>query len=230
MNRKDTYNAIAKIAAYPGSDYKECVNECMDIFRSHYPDSAREFERFASFVNSKSVHEIEEVYSITFHIQAICYLDLGYVLFGEDYHRGDFLVHMKREQEKVGNDCGAELADNLANVFTLMAKMPDDEFLNELAVRVVQPAMRKMLDEFDQARMDLKKKVIKKKQKAVILENVEGGNIYRNALKAILLVVEKDFAGIEYNDDVIEPNLGSSFLNDCGTCSTSQEPTKTQVK
>jgi hypothetical protein len=45
---------------------------------------------------------------------------LGYVLFAEDYKRGDFLVKVKNEQRKVNNDCGEELADNLPNILTLM--------------------------------------------------------------------------------------------------------------
>jgi nitrate reductase assembly molybdenum cofactor insertion protein NarJ len=53
--------------------------------------------------------EYEELYTKTFDVQPICYLDLGYVIFGEDYKRGAFLLHMQEEQQKVNNDCGTDL-------------------------------------------------------------------------------------------------------------------------
>ena len=65
----------------------------------------------------------QEYYISTFDVQAICFLDIGYVLFGEDYKRGIFLVNIKKEQIKAGNDCGSELPDHLPNILTLLPKM-----------------------------------------------------------------------------------------------------------
>ena len=224
--RRKQYSTLAALFRYPAEGYKENVESCMKMLKSAYPAAAMNFERFYKFIETKSLHEIEEIFGITFHIQAICFLDLGYVLFGEDYKRGEFLVNMKREQEKANNECGEELYDNLPNVLQLMAIHPDQEFVNEMGTKVMLPALQKMLEEFKAGRMELRTKVMRKKQKAIILEGIAEGNIYQNALLALLNVLEKDFDTIEYTLQKIQPSLGN-FLPNCGTCSEDHQPLKT---
>lgn len=214
---KNQYIALAELFKYPKDGYQEKVVECRDMLQANYPKAAKSFERFYDFINGKTLFEVEEIFGITFHIQAICFLDLGYVLFGEDYKRGEFLVNMKREQAKINHDCGEELPDNLPHVLYLMTVSEDTELVNELGARILIPAVEKMLQEFNSGKMELRKKVMRKKQKVIILEDIEDGNIYQNALQALLFVLKKDFEGIEYNDDKQEPSL-SNFLPTCGTC------------
>ena len=141
--------------------------------------------------------EREEIYTKSFDVQPICYLDLGYVIFGEDYKRGAFLLHMQSEQKRINNDCGFDLSDNICNVFTLMAKSDDEDFVNELTVEIIIPTVKKMIAEFQSARVDLKLKVLKKLHKAIIQEELNQGNVYKNCFEAILIVLETDF------DDVV---------------------------
>ena len=68
-----------------------------------------------------------ELYLRTFDVQAITTLDIGYVLFGEDYKRGALLAGLSAEHKKVSNDCGIELADHLPNVLRLLPKMEAGE-------------------------------------------------------------------------------------------------------
>lgn len=224
------YIALAQLFEYPKEGYKENAISCMKLLKANYPSAAESLQRFVDFIENKSVEEIEEIYSITFHIQAICYLDLGYVLFGEDYTRGEFLVNMKREQAKIGHDCGTELADNLPNVLKLMTISKDKEFIDELTVRMLMPALRKMLTEFQASRIELRNKIIRKQQKVIILEDIEEGNIYQNALQALLKVLEVNFAGIDYADEKIEPSL-SNLIPNCGSsCSTDTLQTTKTLK
>lgn len=226
MKVRNQYNLLANLFRYPSEGYVEHANQCAALLEQDYPGAFKELKPFIEFVNSHELYEIEEVFGKTFHIQAICYLDLGYVLFAEDYKRGDFLVQMKSEQRKANNDCGTELADNLPNVLTLMAILEDEDFLQEFAERVIKTSLDKMLKEFDQARIALKDKVRKKKQKVILLEDMENKNIYQFALQAIYKVVNADFKEVKYNDPVIVPTLAVDALN-CNTgCSTSQEPVK----
>ena len=223
---RNQYNVLAELFRYPSEGYVARVNTCADYLKVYYPEAFAELKPFLEFVNEHTLHEIEEVFGKTFHIQAICYLDLGYVLFAEDYKRGEFLVQMKNEQRKANNDCGEELADNLPNVMSLMAIMKDEEFLEEFAVRVIKPALDKMLTEFDEARIALKDKVRKKKQKVILLEDMQNKNIYQYALQSIYSVVNADFKNVNYNDPVIIPTLGGDVLS-CNTgCSTVQQPVK----
>jgi len=219
---REQYKVLSELFMYPKEGYKENVRDCMSYLEINYPDAASSFKRFSDFIESKTLFEIEEIFGITFHIQAICYLDIGYVLFGEDYSRGEFLLNMKKEQEKIKHDCGEELADNLPHVLQLMAISEDEEFVQELTARAVVPAVEKMQAEFKESRLVLKQKAIKKKQKAVIMEGVIDGNIYQNAILALLKVLKKDVEGISYN----EPEQAMAAANvkgfedaACGTCS-----------
>jgi nitrate reductase assembly molybdenum cofactor insertion protein NarJ len=191
----------------------------MSFLKTEYPDAANEMQRFVDYINAESLENIEEIFGKTFHIQAICYLDIGYVLFGEDYKRGEFLVHMKHEQHKANNECGEELPDNLANVLALMTKIEDEEFLDELSVKVLMPALKNMLKEFDLARMELRNKILKKKHRVLIQQDIQYGNIYFNALKALLLVLEEDFQHVQYEVAEVAPAFGANFLSNCGACS-----------
>ena len=214
---KSQYEILSELFKYPTFGYHDKVNACMLMLQEKYPEAAKTFLRFSDYINSKTLYEVEEVFGFTFHIQAICFLDIGYVLFGEDYNRGEFLVNMKREQAKINHSCGEELADNLPHVLHLLAKSDDIELVQELAVRAVTPAVEKMLEEFQQSRLDLKMKVIKKKQKAIIMEDIVDGNIYQNAIQALLFVLQSDFEGVAYGEKIAAPSL-SNFLPKCGIC------------
>ena len=228
MKNRDQYNKLANLFRYPDESYKQNVAECAKMLKENYHEAYAEILPFLQFVETKDLYEIEEVFGKTFHIQAICFLDLGYVLFAEDYKRGEFLVKMKDEQRRANNECGDELADNLPNVLTLMAIMKDEEFLEEFAVRIVEPALSKMLAEFDTARMELKDKVRKKKQKVILMEDMQNKNIFQYAIQSLLYVVKEDFKSIVYNDPEIVPTLGGNFLKSCSTgCSTTPQPVKT---
>lgn len=219
------YRLLSALFQYPVTGYQNRVQRCMQHLQKYYPEAADEMNRFVDYTTSESIDKVEELFNKTFHIQAICFLDIGYVLFGEDYKRGEFLVHMKQEQAKVGHDCGEELPDNLANVLTLLTKTEDEEFLNELAVRVLLPALNKMLEEFDAARLEMKDRILKKKHKVLIQEDIQNRNIYNHALKALVLVLEKDFAGINYEPTQVRPEIGGvNFLANCDSCATPEKP------
>lgn len=210
------YNILANIFRYPQNGYIEAVNECAEMLRISYPEAFEIYKEFLAKVNEKTLFEVEDLFSQTFHIQAVCYLDIGYVLFAEDFKRGDFLVEMKREQRDANNECGEELADNLPNVLSLLPLLTDDNLIEEMGVRVMIPALNKMLKEFDASRMALKTKLRKKKQKVILQENIKHQNLYRYAIEATLKVFEKDFKGIENNDEATVPTLSGAFLPNCG--------------
>ncbi len=194
--------------------------------------SPQEFTRFSDYMARSTNEQIEEIFGKTFHIQAICFLDLGYVIFGEDYKRGEFLVKMKKEQRDNNNDCGIELADNIPNVLNLLTIHKDESFINELMVMIMIPAMEKMLTEFDASKLKMREKVMNKKTKVIIMRDIKDGNIYKNALSALLLVFKEDFKEVEYKNEVeIIPAYAKSFVHsDCGDgCSTSI-PTPDQIK
>ena len=230
MKDKNQYNLLANLFRYPQVGYKEQMLECGEMLQNYYPVAYQEFLPFLNVMNEKSIVDIEELFGKTFHIQAICYLDLGYVLYAEDYKRGDFLVQMKNEQRMANNDCGVELADNLPNALTLLPLLKDETFLEELVVRMYIPALESMVKEFEQSRIDLKTKVRKKKQKVLILEDMPNKNAFQSAIQATINVLQTDFNVIKYKDQEAKADPLSSFLPNCvSSCATTttEEPAKT---
>lgn len=91
---------------------------------------------------------------------------------------------------------------------------PDPSFVNELAAKILVPAVKKMMQEFTSARVELKMKVIKRLHNALIAEEMNQGNVYNDALAAMLNVLEKEYAEAiaQYNPQ--EVNLvNESFFN-----------------
>jgi len=232
MKNLEHYKLLAEIFKYPTAQTASKIAEIKVLMDTKYPNAGEEFTRFSDYMARSNDQQIEEIFGKTFHIQAICFLDLGYVIFAEDYKRGEFLVKMKKEQRDYNNDCGIELADNLPNVLNLLTMHKDENFINELMVMIMIPALEKMLSEFDDRKTQIREKVINKKQKVIIMKDIKDGNIYKNALSALLMVFKEDFKEIEYKNEVeIIPAYAKSFVHsDCGDgCSTSI-PTPEQIK
>lgn len=232
MKNLEHYTLLAELFRYPNKDIKTTVTKIQQFLDSNYQEAGAEFKRFSEFIDQTTFPEIEEIFQKTFHIQAICFLDIGYVIFAEDYKRGEFLVNMKAEQEKYNNDCEGELADNLPYVLRLMPIHKDEAFINELVVMALIPALEKMLSEFDAAKTQIREKVMNKKQKVVIMEGIKDGNIYKNTLSSLIMVLKKDFEGIKFEQEVeFIPAYAKAFLHsDCGDGCTTTVPTPDEIK
>ena len=225
MKKFEHYNFFANIFRYPSEDYPAHAMACLAMLQKYYPEAATEIKPFTDYVITRTVDEREELYTKTFDVQPICYLDLGYVIFGEDYKRGAFLLHMQEEQLAIGNDCGSDLSDNISNILTLFVKTKDEALVNELAVKIMIPGVEKMIAEFNQARVELKMKVLKKLHKAIIQEEMNSGNVYRNAFAALLLVLKKDFSNVNFKpilDPIVDVQHHQSFFSKNSVNSTMQ--------
>ncbi len=192
------YLKLADVFRYPSADYLQRLDRCRASLAKVHSEAAVELEKFAAHVREITHQQRQELFIKTFEVQALCYLDLGFVIFGEDYKRGMFLVHMKREHERVGNDYGTELPDHLANVLVLIEKTEDDDFRNDLVAGIAIPAIRKMLQGFDGSRIKDRMERLKKRHDAIVQESLNYGNVYQHALRALLLMLERDFADAEF--------------------------------
>jgi nitrate reductase assembly molybdenum cofactor insertion protein NarJ len=118
--------------------------------------------------------EKEDLYIRTFDIHAICFLEVGYVLFGEDYKRGHLLVKLHEVLKEFGIDPRGELADHLPTLLELLPKLRSarPEEAEALVEKIIFPALEKMLQGF-----------------------AKGGNPYAEPLKAVREVLERDYPG-----------------------------------
>lgn len=198
-NDNDIYNSYdiyADVFSYPNDSLKEKIEGVLYYLETCYKDAAELFGNFASFVKSTDSKLWEEIYTRSFDVQALTTLDLGYVLFGDDYKRGELLVNLNNEHKKACNSCGVELSDHLPNVLRLLAKLVNEDLRADLISLIIYPALVKIESEFDSNHIEKKSKVYRKHHKTIIEQNESYGLIYRHTIQTLLLMLQQDFPGL----------------------------------
>lgn len=171
-NMKDLthYKLLAEMFRYPSDDLKTYSEKWIDIIGRYNPSLMPKLDLFNIHAYEKPLSFQQEYYIRTFDVQAICFLDIGYVMFGEDYKRGVFLVNMKKEQLKAGNDCGSELPDHLPNILTLIPKMEDADLAEEMIYSLLIPAIHELILKFSNT-----------------------DNLYKGLLEILVTIMETDY-------------------------------------
>lgn len=148
MKKLDHYLLLSKLFEYPKQSLATSAEELLQFIKQNIPEQIENADAFYKAVKGRSIHEQQEYYMKTFDVKAIIALDLGYLIFGEDYKRADLLVNLQKEHKKAEIDCGTELGDHLPNILKLIARTSDDEFREELGFIISRPAIRFMLSKF----------------------------------------------------------------------------------
>lgn len=164
------YKLLAEMFRYPSDELKAYSEKWKEIISLYDGSLTPRLDLFITHINDKSLSLQQEYYISTFDVQAMCFLDIGYVLYGEDYNRGVFLVNIKKEQIKAGNDCGSELPDHLPNILTLLPKISDADLAEELIYSLLIPALHEMILKFRDVH-----------------------NLYKGLLEILVKIMETDF-------------------------------------
>jgi len=149
---------------------------------------------------TENLQTMQELFTRSFDVQAVTTLDVGYVLFGDDYKRGVLLANLNREHRNAGVDTGTELADHIPNLLRLMAVIEDEEVLQDLAYAILGPALLEMIGEFSTERIQKRNKSYQEHYKTLIETPAvasEAVTLYQYALKSLYAVLKQDFALIE---------------------------------
>ncbi len=201
--RLQKYSILAGLFDYPDQKTDDLLHLTNDILQANYPVAFDTFLHFQGTIHDMDLHSREEYFINTFEVEALISMDLGYILFGEDYKRGNFLAMMQQEQTGAGNDLGSELADHLPNVLRLLPLMSEQEVAEELAYSIMLPAIREILKKFNNT-----------------------DNVYRYAFEALLRIMETDFSGLPFEVYQVKPGgecsagdeyaCGADFLHEIG--------------
>ncbi|MCC6220356.1 MAG: hypothetical protein IT291_03845 [Deltaproteobacteria bacterium] len=188
------YINLSTLFDYPSDGYVERARAVCDVLRSRYGEAVEHLTSFVDIISQMQLLEIQELYTRSFDVQAITTLDVGYVLFGDDYKRGELLANLNGEHRKCDNDCGCELADHLPNLLRLVAKLHDEELVEELVDEIMAPALRKMTAEFEPQQVSKREEVYLKQHKTLI-NSFEGERAlaYVKALRGLYSVLGEDF-------------------------------------
>jgi nitrate reductase assembly molybdenum cofactor insertion protein NarJ len=219
MHRFAHYEHLARLFDYPQRNYPRWVQSVYDILAGRYVLAAAEIDVFAKSLptegkpfSQEALDEVQEIFTRSFDVQAITTLSVGYVMFGDDYKRGELLVNLNRELRQAGIDCGSELPDHLPTVLRLMARWEDRELAKEFAEEILHPALERVIAEFGQRRMQAREGLYKKHFKTLIVSSAERATIFREPLAAVLEVLRVDFGLGEW----MPPEQDNDFLRNIG--------------
>jgi nitrate reductase assembly molybdenum cofactor insertion protein NarJ len=198
LNRYAHYHDLACLFEYPVDGHDKRVDQAVQLLEKVRPEAAEDLRRFRELQAVESLRTMQELFTRSFDVQAITTLDIGYVLFGDDYKRGELLSNLNREHREAGNDCGSELADHLPNVLRLLARLEDQELIEELVQEIIAPAVSEMIGEFTNERIDKKNKAYRKHYKTLIeTPSRTARALYQFPLRALYTVLKMDFSIVE---------------------------------
>ncbi len=213
------YHDLAALFDYPEADYPLQVQRAYALLEDRYPRAAAELQQFMEALASngetysaEALDEIQEIFTRSFDVQAITTLGVGYVMFGDDYKRGELFVNLSREYADIGIDCGTELADHLPTVLRLIARWQDEDLVAELVEELLHPALHQMIAEFGSQRIEQRNKLYRKHYKTLIASSPTRGTMFRAPLAAVLEVLKEDFALSDWQP----PEQDNDFLRSVG--------------
>ncbi len=142
--RSQRYDVLARLLDYPeDGGYPEAVARCIDILEDGYAEAAATLRPLHDHVRGMSNEEIQEMYTRTFDINAVCTLEIGWHIYGEDYARGALLVKLREQLRLMNVPESCELPDHLTHVLLLIGRMTGED-ADELAARYLLPGLDKM--------------------------------------------------------------------------------------
>jgi nitrate reductase assembly molybdenum cofactor insertion protein NarJ len=207
LNKYAHYHDLAFLFEYPVDGYVDGVERATQKLEQTRPEAVGDLRRFRELLPVESLRAMQELFTRSFDVQAITTLDIGYVLFGDDYKRGELLSNLNREHREAKNECGSELADHLPNVLRLLAKLEDQELIEDLVQEIIAPAVSEMIGEFTHERIEKKNKAYRKHYKTLIeapelperlaSEQRVARTLYQFPLRALYTVLKRDFSIIE---------------------------------
>lgn len=142
---KTLFQLFAVLLEYPtpalNRQAKECTEQLLDVC----PPAAELLAGFCQFGEQEPLTRLEEIYTNTFDMQAVCYPYVGHYLFGESYQRSRFMARLNQGYREKGFAIGNELPDHLAVVLRFLGFCSEDEFSQVLLDEGLVPAVDKMV-------------------------------------------------------------------------------------
>jgi len=204
--KRGHYTTLSKLFEYPDASYYASVTSMIEELKENYSEASNELESFSKLL-PQDIYRLQELYTKSFEVQAVTSLEIGYLLYGDDYTRGEVMVHLNQEHRAVGNELGSELSDHLANVLRLLPKMKDEIVVNDLVTLMIAPAVEVMMHEYTPKNMEAKDKLYKKQYKTLIIPSVPVG-MFLHLIKALFMILDSDFKLIKEN----KPFGDASFI------------------
>lgn len=139
------YLRFGDLLDYPGPELAHQARACAELLAREVPTAAHRLGPFLEAVEQTPLGRMEEIYTGTFDVNPACYIFAGYILFGESFKRGKFLVQLQERYRERGFSAGNELADHMAVIFRFLATLdPNEDLARELRETCLVPVLQQM--------------------------------------------------------------------------------------
>jgi nitrate reductase assembly molybdenum cofactor insertion protein NarJ len=200
MSNLAHYTLLAPLFVYPDERYPELAKAAERAMRADYPVAADLLQKFIDMlppVDAEApeiaLNETQEIFTRSFEVQSLTTLDVGYIVFGDDYKRAELLVNLNREHRLVENDCGTELSDHLPNVLRLLAVWEDEDLALEFVQQILHPSLQRMVEEFHPERIERRNAIYIKHHRTLIVTSELRAMMYCYLLQSLRDVLRRDF-------------------------------------
>jgi nitrate reductase delta subunit len=133
------YLTFSRLLEYPSRDlYKFLESKDIQELKKN-----NDLNKFVQKIHGMTLSQLEEIYTRTFDLQAICYPYAGYQLFGEDYRRGEFMTKLKEHYKSNGfHPPENELPDHISVIFQYLSVVSDDVIKEECLIPVFEKFLK----------------------------------------------------------------------------------------
>jgi len=144
------FTLFGDLLDYPTPALADQAQECAARLLLDAPEPSNRLVDFMEFVHVTEPGYLEEIYTGTFDVNPACYIFAGYMLFGESFDRGKFLVRLQERYRERGFEWGRELADHIPVILRFLGTLqPGEELAQNLIDKCLLPVLQKMRSNFD---------------------------------------------------------------------------------
>lgn len=145
------YHLFAELLDYPRASLAEAARECQSLVSLRNAEATALLDEFRALAETTPVERMQEVYSVTFDLDASCHPYVGYYLFGETYKRSVFLLGLKERFKPHGFTAPEnELPDHLVVLLRFLAVCGDTGIVGDIVEEALLPALARMVKESDE--------------------------------------------------------------------------------
>jgi nitrate reductase delta subunit len=175
------FHLFANLLTYPLANLADSALACEALLAEDYPEAAACLRELRQSVVDSPLCRLQEIYTITFDLDAVCHPYVGHHLFGESYKRSAFMLALTERYQKVGLDSGSEVADHLAVLLRFLSLCQDQGEIEVIARDALVPALRQMVKEKNEVETEGEKLVAGK---------IKRPRIYQAVLEALLHMLQ----------------------------------------
>lgn len=131
---------FAPLMEYPSEQTLVEIVVCQQECRKVSSEAAEALGLFLDWAAEISLEELEEVYTRTFYIAAVCTPYVSVHLFGEEnFQRGELMARLIDAYIREGFDYGSELPDHLSVLLRFSALIEGEELDELIHYCIVEP-------------------------------------------------------------------------------------------